>query len=54
MDNHQAMELLRTGAVSVDDMITHRFKIDDIGEAFKTAAQPSGTLKVIIEPNEQA
>ena len=51
LDNHQAMELLRIGAVSVDDMITHRFKIDDIGDAFKTAAQPSDTLKVIIEPN---
>jgi L-iditol 2-dehydrogenase len=51
LDNHQALEILRTGAVSVDDMITHRFKIDDIGDAFKTAAQPSGTLKIIIEPN---
>ncbi len=51
LDNIQALELLRTGAVSVDDMITHRFKIDDIGDAFKTAAQPDGTLKVIIAPN---
>jgi len=40
LDNNQALELLRTGAVSVDDMITHRFKIDDICDAFKTAALP--------------
>ena len=51
LDNIQALELLRTGAVSVDDMITHRFKIDDIGDAFKTAALPDYNLKVIIEPN---
>jgi len=51
LDNNQALELLRTGAVSVDDMITHRFKIDDICDAFKTAALPDYNLKVIIEPN---
>ncbi len=51
LDSIQAMELLRTGAVTVDDMITHRFAIDAIGEAFRTAATPSGTLKVIVQPN---
>jgi L-iditol 2-dehydrogenase len=51
IDNRQAMELLRCGSVKVDDMITHRYSIDEIGLAFKTAAQPDGTLKVLIEPN---
>nr|VFJ56516.1 MAG: L-iditol 2-dehydrogenase [Candidatus Kentron sp. FM]VFJ56583.1 MAG: L-iditol 2-dehydrogenase [Candidatus Kentron sp. FM]VFK11308.1 MAG: L-iditol 2-dehydrogenase [Candidatus Kentron sp. FM] len=51
LDSIQAMELLRTGAVTVDDMITHRFGIDGIGEAFKTAAEPAGALKVIVKPN---
>lgn len=50
-DNRQAMELLRSGAVKVDDMVTHRMGIDQIGEAFRIAAEPTGTLKVIIEPN---
>lgn len=50
-DNRQAMELLRSGAVTVDDMVTHRMGIDQIGEAFRIAAEPTGTLKVIIEPN---
>ena len=51
LDNNQALELLRTGAVFVDDMITHRFKIDNICDAFRTAALPDYNLKVIIEPN---
>ncbi len=51
LDNNQALELLRTGAVSVEEMITHRFKIEDIGDAFKTAALPDHALKVIVEPN---
>lgn len=50
-DNRQAMEFLRSGAVKVDDMVTHRMGIDQIGEAFRIAAEPTGTLKVIIEPN---
>jgi L-iditol 2-dehydrogenase len=50
LDNRQAMELLRTGAVVVDDMITHRYPITEIGAAFKTAAEPTGTLKVIVTP----
>ncbi len=50
LDNRQAMELLRTGAVSVADMITHRYPLVEIGEAFRTAAEPTGTLKVIVHP----
>ena len=50
LDNRQAMELLRTGAVSVEDMITHRYPLEEIGAAFRTAAEPTGTLKVIVRP----
>jgi len=50
LDNRQALELLSRGTVDVADMITHRFPIDEIGKAFATAAEPSGVLKVIIEP----
>lgn len=48
LDNRQAMELLRTGAVMVEDMITHRYPITEIDAAFKTASEPTGTLKVIV------
>ena len=50
-DNREALELLRTGAVQVDDMVTHRFGIDGIGTGFATAARPDDCLKVIIEPH---
>lgn len=50
-DNRQALELLKHGTVTVEDMITHRLGIDQIGEAFGIAADPTGTLKVIIEPH---
>jgi len=50
-DNRQALELIRSGVVNVDDLVTHRFGIDAIGEAFLTGASPDGCLKVIIEPN---
>lgn len=51
IDNMQAIELIRQGAVSVTDMVTHRFGIDAIGDAFMTGARPDGCLKVIVEPN---
>jgi L-iditol 2-dehydrogenase len=51
LDNRQELELLKNGTVKGDDMITHRLGIDQIGEAFRVAAQPTGTLKVIIEPH---
>jgi L-iditol 2-dehydrogenase len=50
-DNMQALELIRQGRVEVSDMVTHRFGIDHIGEAFATGARPDGCLKVIVEPN---
>ncbi|MCZ7664965.1 MAG: hypothetical protein M5U22_19490 [Thermoleophilia bacterium] len=51
VDNRESLELLRRGSVQVADLITHRYPLEDIGEAFRTAAQPGGALKVIIEPN---
>jgi len=50
LDNRRALELLAHGAVRVDDMITHRFPLTQIGEAFRTAAQPGACLKVLVEP----
>ena len=53
LDNQQALDLLSRGTVRVDDMITHRFALDDIGEAFRTAAQPGECLKVLVEPSRR-
>ena len=52
LDNRQAMELIRCGNIEVDEMITHRFPLSDIGKGFKTAAQGGNCLKVIICPNQ--
>jgi L-iditol 2-dehydrogenase len=52
IDNLQALDLIRRGTVTVTDMVTHRFGIDRIGEAFITGARPDGCVKVIIEPNQ--
>jgi len=53
IDNTQAIELIRHGTVTVTDMITHRFSLDEIGQAFEIGAQPDKCLKVIIEPNRE-
>lgn len=50
-DNRQALELLKNRTVTVDDLITHRIPIQQIGEAFKIAANPTGSLKVIVTPH---
>jgi L-iditol 2-dehydrogenase len=52
LDNMQALDLIRHNTVTVTDMVTHRFSIDQIGEAFMTGARPDGSMKVIIEPNQ--
>jgi L-iditol 2-dehydrogenase len=52
IDNLQALDLIQHGTVTVTDMVTHRFGIDRIGEAFMTGARPDGCVKVIIEPNQ--
>ncbi len=51
-DNAQAIDLIASGRIKVSDMVTHRFGIDRIGEAFLTGTRPDGCLKVIVEPNQ--
>lgn len=51
LDNLQALEMLGNNRVNVDDMITHRFTLDKIQDAFITASNSIDALKVIVEPN---
>ncbi|MCP3874766.1 MAG: alcohol dehydrogenase catalytic domain-containing protein [Desulfobacteraceae bacterium] len=51
-DNMEAMELLRGKNVEVDDMVTHRFPLNGIGEGFKSASSGENCLKVLILPNQ--
>jgi L-iditol 2-dehydrogenase len=53
-DMREAMDLIAAGHVRVDDLVTHRFGMDRIAEAFQIASNPrDSSLKVIVEPNCQ-
>lgn len=47
-DTRAALELLRAGAVPVDKLITHRFALEEVGEAMKTAADVDRALKTLV------
>jgi L-iditol 2-dehydrogenase len=45
-----AIELIRARRVPVAEMVTHRFPLEGIGEAFRTVASGGESIKVIVEP----
>ena len=51
-DSWLALELIRTGAVNVKDMITHRFPLGKTAEGFQIVAEAQDSMKVIIEPQK--
>jgi 2-desacetyl-2-hydroxyethyl bacteriochlorophyllide A dehydrogenase len=47
----RSMELVRTGRIDLEPMVTHRYTLDEIGTAFHTAASKSGgAIKVLVTP----
>ena len=47
----RAQELVRTGRFDLDPVVTHRFSLDEIEEAFRVAASKSdGAIKVVVSP----
>jgi L-iditol 2-dehydrogenase len=43
------MRLLASGIVSLEPLVTHRFALDDIGEAFRTSLEkPPGFVKAVV------
>jgi L-iditol 2-dehydrogenase len=51
-DLRESLDLIASGRVSVCDLVTHRFGMDHIAEAFEIASSPrDSSLKVIVEPN---
>jgi L-iditol 2-dehydrogenase len=47
-DTRQAYELLRTGRVDPRPLVTHRFALDDVQEAYATARRGGAALKVLV------
>jgi L-iditol 2-dehydrogenase len=46
----RAIRLVESGAVTLDGLVTHRFGLERVGEAFAVAAAREG-LKVVVEPS---
>jgi threonine dehydrogenase-like Zn-dependent dehydrogenase len=43
------MRLLTSGRLSLDDLVTHRFGLDDVSRAFQTAVEkPAGFVKATV------
>jgi L-iditol 2-dehydrogenase len=47
-DMREALELLASRRVSAADLVTHRFPIEQAPQAFARAADPEGSMKVVI------
>lgn len=51
VDLEEAINLMQTGKINVADMITHKFPLEGIQEAFKIAADAEESLKVVLHPH---
>jgi L-iditol 2-dehydrogenase len=47
-DTRRALELLDRGEIPVEKLITHRFKLDQVGSAMKAAANVNEALKTVV------
>jgi threonine dehydrogenase-like Zn-dependent dehydrogenase len=46
----RSLELIRTGRVDLQPLVTHRFGLEDAAEAFEVAAtKRGGAIKVVID-----
>ncbi len=50
-DIAEAIKLIETAKIGVDDMITHRLPLKDIAKGFQLVIDGSESIKVIIKPN---
>jgi len=49
-----ALELLRAGRIDAKEMISHRFRLNEVAQAFHLVAHPGEALKVVIIPERSA
>ncbi|MEM2909999.1 MAG: alcohol dehydrogenase catalytic domain-containing protein [Nitrososphaerota archaeon] len=45
-----SLSLIASGRIGYSDLITHRFRLENVDEAFKTAIDASNAMKVIVRP----
>ena len=48
LETRKALELIKTGRLKIKELITHRFRLAEAAEAFKTALEDKESLKVIV------
>jgi L-iditol 2-dehydrogenase len=48
----QALELLQTGRIRAEAIITHRFALQDVAQAFRLVAHPGEALKAVVIVDE--
>ena len=51
LDTQTALDLIESKRVPVEDLITHRLKLDEAQEGVSLAAGAGDSIKVVIEPN---
>jgi L-iditol 2-dehydrogenase len=51
-DITEAMNLIESGAMAVDDLVTHRLPLTDIAKGFELVSDGRKSIKVIIKPQE--
>lgn len=51
VDISDALSLIETGKIEVQDMVTNRFGLDEINIGFKLVAESNVSLKVVVEPH---
>ena len=48
LETRQALELIQQGKIRADELITHRYKLDETAEAFRTAFENKESLKIVV------
>ncbi len=51
VDTREALDLLASGELEVEDLITHRFGLDGVGEALRMAKTHDDSLRAVIYPH---
>jgi L-iditol 2-dehydrogenase len=51
VDTREALELIASGELEVEDLITHRFGLDGVGEALKMAKTHDEGLRSVVYPH---